>query len=147
MLQSIYNSIKELQTETRIENHCARVATKRLQGTVRKVAKSCTEIETKLCSMDEMIVAVQVDVDALREQCVMQDGQLTDIMWKLEDYENQQRRNNLRFLGIDEGLEGSDIRAYMIKLLRGLSRNWLTGTGKTRFSVFIGFRQFDWNFW
>ncbi|KAJ1198641.1 hypothetical protein NDU88_002480 [Pleurodeles waltl] len=50
MLQSIYSSIKELQTETRIESRRARIATKRLQGTVRKVAKSCTEIETKLCS-------------------------------------------------------------------------------------------------
>ncbi|KAJ1176830.1 hypothetical protein NDU88_002097 [Pleurodeles waltl] len=44
MLQSIHNSIKELQTETRIKNRLARVATKRLQGTVRKVAKSCTEM-------------------------------------------------------------------------------------------------------
>ncbi|KAJ1189834.1 hypothetical protein NDU88_006576 [Pleurodeles waltl] len=55
MLQSIYNSIKELQTETRIESRRARVATKRLQGTVRKVAKSCIEIEAKLSSMDERI--------------------------------------------------------------------------------------------
>ncbi|KAJ1205863.1 hypothetical protein NDU88_001288 [Pleurodeles waltl] len=37
ILQSIYNSIKELQTETRIESRRARIATKRLQGTVRKV--------------------------------------------------------------------------------------------------------------
>ncbi|KAJ1121208.1 hypothetical protein NDU88_009329 [Pleurodeles waltl] len=96
----------------------ARVATKRLQGTVCKVARSCTEIETKLTTMEERIAAVEVDVDALREQCVTQDGQLTDVMWKLEDYENPQRRNNLRFLGINEGLEGSDIRAYRINLLR-----------------------------
>ncbi|KAJ1119474.1 hypothetical protein NDU88_007659 [Pleurodeles waltl] len=119
MLQSIYNSIKELQTETRIENRRARVATKHLQGTVCKVAKSCTEIEAKLGSMDERIAAFEEDANALKQQCVTQDAQLTDIMWKLEDYENRQRRNNLCFLGIDEGLEGSDIRAYMIKLLRG----------------------------
>ncbi|KAJ1090694.1 hypothetical protein NDU88_003823 [Pleurodeles waltl] len=119
MLQSIYNSIKQLQTESRIKNRRTRVATKRLQGTVCKVAKSCTDIETKLSSMEERIAAFEVDVDALREQCVMQDGQLTDIMWKLEDYENRLRRNNLCFLGIDEGLEGNDIRAYMIKLIRG----------------------------
>ncbi|KAJ1115658.1 hypothetical protein NDU88_003880 [Pleurodeles waltl] len=49
ILQSIYSSIKELQTETRIESRRARIATKRLQGTVHKVAKSCTEIEAKLC--------------------------------------------------------------------------------------------------
>ncbi|KAJ1138832.1 hypothetical protein NDU88_005213 [Pleurodeles waltl] len=36
ILQSIYSSIKELQTETRIESRQARVATKRLQGSVRK---------------------------------------------------------------------------------------------------------------
>ncbi|KAJ1181337.1 hypothetical protein NDU88_006545 [Pleurodeles waltl] len=119
MLQSIYNSIKELQTETRIESRRARVATKRLQGTVRKVAKSCTEIEAKLCSMEERIGAVEVDVDVLMEQSATRDDQLTDVMWKLEDFENRQKRNNLRFLGIPEGLEGSIIRTYMVKLLRG----------------------------
>ncbi|KAJ1101159.1 hypothetical protein NDU88_006231 [Pleurodeles waltl] len=118
MLQSIYISIKELQTETRIESWRARIATKRLQGTVRKVAESCTKIEAKLCSMEERIVAVEEDVDSLKEQSATRDDQLTDVMWKLEDFENRQRRNNLRFLGIPEGLEGSDIRTYMVKLLR-----------------------------
>ncbi|KAJ1201637.1 hypothetical protein NDU88_005443 [Pleurodeles waltl] len=37
ILQSIYNSIKELQTETRIESRRARIATKKFQGSVRKV--------------------------------------------------------------------------------------------------------------
>ncbi|KAJ1206462.1 hypothetical protein NDU88_001867 [Pleurodeles waltl] len=83
--------------ETRIESRRARVATKRLQGTVRKVAKSCTEIEAKLGTMDQRIVTVEEDVDTLKQQNAMQEGQLTDIMWKLEDFENRQRRNNLRF--------------------------------------------------
>ncbi|KAJ1156994.1 hypothetical protein NDU88_009710 [Pleurodeles waltl] len=119
MLQSICNSIKELKSETRIESRRARVATKRLQGTVHKVAKSCTEIEAKLCSMEERIGAVEEDVDALKEQSATRDDQMTDVMWKLEVFENRQRRNNLRFLGIPEGLEGSNIRSYMVKLLRG----------------------------
>ncbi|KAJ1208892.1 hypothetical protein NDU88_004275 [Pleurodeles waltl] len=37
MLQSIFNSIKEFQTETWVESRRARMATKRLQGSVRKV--------------------------------------------------------------------------------------------------------------
>ncbi|KAJ1096299.1 hypothetical protein NDU88_001442 [Pleurodeles waltl] len=78
ILQSIYNSIKELQTETRIESRRARIATKRLQGTVRKVAKSCTEIEAKLCSLEERIVAIEEDVDTLKEQNAERDGQLTN---------------------------------------------------------------------
>ncbi|KAJ1164426.1 hypothetical protein NDU88_004865 [Pleurodeles waltl] len=79
ILQSIYNSIKELQTETRIESRHARIATKKLQGTVRKVAKSCTEIEAKLCSMEERIMAVEEDVDTLKVQNAEKDGQLTDL--------------------------------------------------------------------
>ncbi|KAJ1219200.1 hypothetical protein NDU88_006771 [Pleurodeles waltl] len=117
ILQSIYNSIKELQTETRIESRRARIATKRLQGTVRKVAKSCTEIEAKLCSMEERIMAAKEDVDTLKVQNAEKDGQLTDVMWKMEDLENRQRRNNLRFLGIPEGVEGNNIQAYMVNLL------------------------------
>ncbi|KAJ1200224.1 hypothetical protein NDU88_004050 [Pleurodeles waltl] len=88
MWQSIYKSIKELQTETRIESRRARVAKKRLQGTVRKVEKSYTEIEAKLCLMEERIGAVEEDVDALKEQSATRDDQLTDVMWKLEDFEN-----------------------------------------------------------
>ncbi|KAJ1117787.1 hypothetical protein NDU88_005983 [Pleurodeles waltl] len=130
ILQSIYSSIKELQTETRIESRRARIATKRLQGSVRKVAKSCTEIEAKLCSMEERIVAVEEDMDTLKEQSAARDGQLKDVMWKMEDLENRQRRNNLRFLGIPEGLEGNNIQAYMINLLRGAfpelgDRDWV----------------------
>ncbi|KAJ1143521.1 hypothetical protein NDU88_009829 [Pleurodeles waltl] len=106
MLQSIYSSIKELQTETRIESRRARIATKRLQGSVRKVVKSCTEIEAKLGSMEERIVAVEEEVDTLKEQSAVRNEQLTDVMWKMEDFENRRRRNNLRFLGIPEGLEG-----------------------------------------
>ncbi|KAJ1172572.1 hypothetical protein NDU88_004417 [Pleurodeles waltl] len=119
ILQSIYNSIKELQTETRIESRRARIATQKLQGSVRKVAKSCTEIEAKLSSMEDRIVAVEEDMDTLKEQSAARDGQMTDVMWKMEDLENRQRRNNLRFLGIPEGLEGNNIQAYMVNLLRG----------------------------
>ncbi|KAJ1157324.1 hypothetical protein NDU88_010038 [Pleurodeles waltl] len=85
ILQAIYDSIKQLQTETRSENRRARIATKRLQGTVRKVAKLCIEIEGKLNTMEERKLAVEADVEALREHCASQDEQLTDIMWKLED--------------------------------------------------------------
>ncbi|KAJ1107559.1 hypothetical protein NDU88_004949 [Pleurodeles waltl] len=130
ILQSIYNSIKELQIETRIESRRARIATKKLQGSVCKVAKSCMEIEAKLCSMVDRIVAVEEDMDTLKEQSAARDRQMTDVMWKMEDLENRQRRNNLRFLGIPEGLEGNTIQAYMVNLLCGAfpelkDRDWV----------------------
>ncbi|KAJ1155969.1 hypothetical protein NDU88_008694 [Pleurodeles waltl] len=97
MLQTIYDSIKELQTETRVQSRRFWIATKRLQGTVRKVVKSCIEIEEKLNTMEERTMAVEADVEALKFES--HGRQLTDILWKLKDQENRQRRNNLRFLG------------------------------------------------
>ncbi|KAJ1138658.1 hypothetical protein NDU88_005039 [Pleurodeles waltl] len=73
MLWSIYNSIKELQTETRAESRRARLATKQLQGTVRKVVKSCTEIEGKLSSMEERTSVVEGEIEALRAQTTTHD--------------------------------------------------------------------------
>ncbi|KAJ1170610.1 hypothetical protein NDU88_002483 [Pleurodeles waltl] len=111
LLQIIYDMIKEVQTETRAESRWARIATKNLQGAVQTITKSCTEIEEKLSTMEDRTTAVEADVEALKEQSEIHGSQLTDIMWKLVDYENRQRRNNLRFLGIEEGLDGNDIRA------------------------------------
>ncbi|KAJ1126947.1 hypothetical protein NDU88_005353 [Pleurodeles waltl] len=66
MLQFIYESIKELQTETRVESHRARMATKRLQGTVHKVVKSCIEIVEKLSTIEERTMATKtVSVSAM----------------------------------------------------------------------------------
>ncbi|KAJ1187676.1 hypothetical protein NDU88_004450 [Pleurodeles waltl] len=77
MLQSIYNSLKELQTETRAESRRARLATKQLQGTV---VKSCTDIEGKLSSMEERMSVFEGEIEALRAQTTTHEGQLTDIM-------------------------------------------------------------------
>ncbi|KAJ1117487.1 hypothetical protein NDU88_005687 [Pleurodeles waltl] len=118
MLQSIYDLIKELQTETRAESWRARMAKKHLQGTVHKMVKSWAVIEGKLSSMEERTMVVEADIEALRAQTATPDGQFTYIMWKLEDQENRQRRNNLRFLGIKKEVEGNSNRAYMIKMLQ-----------------------------
>ncbi|KAJ1116732.1 hypothetical protein NDU88_004938 [Pleurodeles waltl] len=48
----------------------------------------------------------------------MHESQLSDIQWKVEDFENRQRRNNLRLMGIQEGVEGQDSRAFIIRLLK-----------------------------
>ncbi|KAJ1110035.1 hypothetical protein NDU88_007390 [Pleurodeles waltl] len=115
------------ERETRAESRRARITTKRLQDVVHKVAKSCTEIKEKLNIMEDRTTAVEVDVEALKEQLESHGGQLTDIMWILEDQENRQRRNNLCFFGIEEGVEGNDVRVYMIKTLRGAAPeliNW-----------------------
>ncbi|KAJ1156173.1 hypothetical protein NDU88_008897 [Pleurodeles waltl] len=72
MLQMIYDTIRELQIETRPESRRARIATKQLQGTVRKVTRPCTEIEEKLNAMEKRTAAVEAEVEALKEQAETQ---------------------------------------------------------------------------
>ncbi|KAJ1152159.1 hypothetical protein NDU88_004936 [Pleurodeles waltl] len=62
MLQMIYDTIRELKTETRAESRRARIPTKHLQGSVCKVVKSCTEIEEKLSVMENRTAAVEADI-------------------------------------------------------------------------------------
>ncbi|KAJ1202901.1 hypothetical protein NDU88_006696 [Pleurodeles waltl] len=102
VLQLIYGTIKELHTESQMESRRTRMATKQLQASVWKVAKTCRGIEEKLSTIESRISTIEAETEGLKEQAEKHGGQLTDIMWTLEDYENRQRRNKLRFLGIEE---------------------------------------------
>ncbi|KAJ1181035.1 hypothetical protein NDU88_006246 [Pleurodeles waltl] len=67
MLHLIYDTVRELQTETRAESRRARMATKQLQVTVCKIAKSCAEIEEKLNTVESQTLVVEGEVVALKE--------------------------------------------------------------------------------
>lgn len=62
--------------------------------------------------------ALETTVEVLKTQSASQESSLQDVMWKLEEAENRQRRNNLRLLGIPENSEGSNIIKFTINLLR-----------------------------
>ncbi|KAJ1090669.1 hypothetical protein NDU88_003798 [Pleurodeles waltl] len=91
MLQLIYGMVRELQMETRAESRRAQVAAKQLQVTVRKIAKPCSEMEEKLNTVESRTSVVEGELVALREHVDTHGGQLTDVMWKMEDFENRQR--------------------------------------------------------
>ncbi|KAJ1200212.1 hypothetical protein NDU88_004038 [Pleurodeles waltl] len=66
LLHLIYGTVRELQMETRAESRRARMATKQLQVAVRKIAKSCAEIEEKLNSIESCTSVVEGEVVALK---------------------------------------------------------------------------------
>ncbi|KAJ1116854.1 hypothetical protein NDU88_005059 [Pleurodeles waltl] len=68
--------------------------------------------------METRTNALETEVKATAKQTVAQEQQILDMQWKLEDAENRQQQNNLRILGIAEGLEGQDNRACIVLLLR-----------------------------
>ncbi|KAJ1164737.1 hypothetical protein NDU88_005171 [Pleurodeles waltl] len=119
MLQLIYDSVKEHQTETLAESRRAWLVTKHLQGALKKVSTTCTKIGEKLNAIEERTSAVEANMGALQGEVETHTGQLSDIKWKMEDFENRQRQNNRQFTGIKKEVEGSNRRAFMIDLLKG----------------------------
>ncbi|KAJ1094340.1 hypothetical protein NDU88_007418 [Pleurodeles waltl] len=90
--------------ETQRDSKKARVATKQLQVAVSKVAKTCSEIGERIAAIECRADVLESDLGAVTKQAAMHETQLSDIQWKVEDFENRQRRNNLCLIGIQEAL-------------------------------------------
>ncbi|KAJ1081112.1 hypothetical protein NDU88_001296 [Pleurodeles waltl] len=99
-LHLIYQTITSQHKQTQRDSKKARVATKQLQVAISKVAKTCSEIGERIAAIECRADALESDLGAVTKQAAMHESQLSDIQWKVEDFENRQRRNNLRLIGI-----------------------------------------------
>ncbi|KAJ1188354.1 hypothetical protein NDU88_005115 [Pleurodeles waltl] len=117
-LHLIYQTIMSQHKLTQRDSKKAREATKQLQVAISKVAKTCSEIGERIAAIECRADVLESDLGAVTKQAAMHETQLSDIQWKVEDFENRQRRNNLRLIGIQEGVEGQDSRAFIIRLLK-----------------------------
>ncbi|KAJ1100055.1 hypothetical protein NDU88_005144 [Pleurodeles waltl] len=106
-LETIYQSIMEHREESKSESRRTQLACRKMQIQIRRVAKTCSEFATRMEEVETRISHLdQVTREAMEKQ-------LEDTQWKLTDLEDRLRRNNLRVLGIPEGLEGSDTHSFM----------------------------------
>ncbi|KAJ1104481.1 hypothetical protein NDU88_001892 [Pleurodeles waltl] len=103
-LHLIYQTITSQHKQTQRDSKKARVATKQLQVAISKVAKTCSEIGERIAAIECRADALESDLGAVTKQAAMHESQLSDIQWKVEDFENRQRRNNLRLIGIKEAM-------------------------------------------
>ncbi|KAJ1089508.1 hypothetical protein NDU88_002659 [Pleurodeles waltl] len=93
-LQLIYQTMMAQHKQIQGDNKKAREDSKQLQVAVSKIPKSCLEIAT----LETRTSVLEAELGTVVQQSTMHESQLTDIQWKLEDFENWQRRNNLRIL-------------------------------------------------
>lgn len=75
------------------------------------------EIVERLSSLENRTESLETTVEVLTKTMESQESTIKDMMWKMEEAENRQRRNNMRLLGIPENSEGTDIRKFTIDLL------------------------------
>ncbi|KAJ1088388.1 hypothetical protein NDU88_001545 [Pleurodeles waltl] len=97
-------TITSQHKQTQRDSKKARVATKQLQVAISKVAKTCSEIGERIVAVECRADVLESDLGAVAKQAAMHETQLSDIQWKVEDFENRQRRNNLRLIGIQEAM-------------------------------------------
>ncbi|KAJ1201274.1 hypothetical protein NDU88_005087 [Pleurodeles waltl] len=122
-------TITSQHKQTQRDSKKARVATKQLQVAVSKVAKTCSEIGERIAAIECRADALESELGAVTKQAAMHETQLSDIQWKVEDFENRQRRNNLRLIGIQEdqqlgkwGIESQLWRFFITPLDGGSAR-------------------------
>ncbi|KAJ1105021.1 hypothetical protein NDU88_002429 [Pleurodeles waltl] len=128
-LHLIYQTITSQHKQTQRDSKKARVTTKQLQVAVSKVAKTCSEIGERIAATECRADALESDLGAVTKQAAMHETQLSDIQWKVEDFENRQRRNNLRLIGIQKdqqlgkwGIESQLWRFFITPLDGGSAR-------------------------
>ncbi|KAJ1119395.1 hypothetical protein NDU88_007581 [Pleurodeles waltl] len=89
-----------------------------MQTQIRQVAKTCSEFTARMEEEETRISHLEDDIGFQKTTRETMEKQLEDTQWKLTDLEDRLRRNNLRVLGIPEGVEGSDPRGFMVALFK-----------------------------
>ncbi|KAJ1109437.1 hypothetical protein NDU88_006798 [Pleurodeles waltl] len=117
-LYLIYQTMMVQHKQIQGDNKKARLASKQLQVAVSKIAKTCSEVGERIATIETCTSVLEAELGTVAQQSTKHESQLIDIQWKLEDFENRQRRNNLSILGIQEGAEGQDTRAFIFKVFK-----------------------------
>ncbi|KAJ1208622.1 hypothetical protein NDU88_004005 [Pleurodeles waltl] len=89
-LHLIYQTVMVQQKQSQGNNKKARVASKQLQVAVSKIAKTCSEIGERIATIKTCTSVLEAELGMVAQQSTMHESQLTDIQWKIEDFENRQ---------------------------------------------------------
>ncbi|KAJ1100198.1 hypothetical protein NDU88_005285 [Pleurodeles waltl] len=117
-LETIYQSIMEHQEESKSESRRTQLAGLKMQIQIRRVAKTCSEFTTRMEEVETRISHLEDEAGSHQVTREAMEKQLEDTQWKLTDLEDSLRRNNLRILGVPEGLEGADTHSFMVALFK-----------------------------
>ncbi|KAL1264203.1 hypothetical protein QQF64_004558 [Cirrhinus molitorella] len=91
---------------------------------LKEIRKATTSMESKLSALMERISDVEARVEFLeaydrdlQSNPPARKDEIDVLRDKLMDMEDRSRRNNLRFVGIPEGSEGTDMEAFLEETL------------------------------
>ena len=114
--EAILKAIKESKDAVERKVEEVRVDVSLLRQDLRGVADRVTEAETRISTAEDEITQLRIQVNQLLKSSVILEE-------RAEDAENRSRRNNLRLVGIPEGIDTLD----MAQLVEDWFRTWVAG--------------------
>lgn len=115
-LDLIYETMLAHRAESKQDSARTQGACRKLQNAVRRVGRACSDIGASVGEAESRISVLEDDLAAQKSATEAMKSQKEDVLSRLTDLENRMRRNNLRVLGIPEGVEGEDIRKFITDL-------------------------------
>ncbi|KAJ1113533.1 hypothetical protein NDU88_001775 [Pleurodeles waltl] len=88
-----------------------------LTAETRSMRLEIVGFQSQISGLDHRVAAVESQVALQTDR----DQELLHLRSKLTDLEDRSRRNNIRFLGFPEGIEGTDILSYLRDMLPKLA--------------------------
>ncbi|KAJ1097131.1 hypothetical protein NDU88_002258 [Pleurodeles waltl] len=113
-LDAIYQEIMAHREETSADSSKAQAASRKLQGVIRRVAKTRSEFSQRMAEAENRVSTLECEVALQSKRSEVVEQQMIDTKWKLEDFVNRLKRNILRVLGVPEGTDMTDSHKFII---------------------------------
>ncbi|KAJ1099123.1 hypothetical protein NDU88_004227 [Pleurodeles waltl] len=84
----------------------------------KDLSKKIDELAGQTAILEAEVGTLKITLEENKERIQNLKVREEEAMAKLESQENNQRRNNLRFMRVPEGLEGDDLKGLVVRLIK-----------------------------
>ncbi|KAJ1143376.1 hypothetical protein NDU88_009685 [Pleurodeles waltl] len=116
--QSIAGMLRALSLEVRGGFGTSNNNQKNLRGLCETLGEKIDDLAGRTAALEEEVGELKFAMEANKVEIQKLKSNEESVLSKLESLENNQRRCNLRFLRVPEGMEGSDLKELIIRLIK-----------------------------
>ncbi|KAJ1083489.1 hypothetical protein NDU88_003648 [Pleurodeles waltl] len=114
---SVTDMLKALAMELKDGFKTSKSNQEEIRNLCEDLGKKIDDLAGRTAALEEEGGDLRATVEENKEQIRGLKSGEAGVLAKLESLENNQRRNNLRFLRVPEGLDGDDLKGFVVKLI------------------------------
>ncbi|KAJ1151774.1 hypothetical protein NDU88_004554 [Pleurodeles waltl] len=116
--QSITGMLIALSLEVKGGFETSNANQKEIRGLCETLGEKIDELAGRTAALEEEVGDLRTAVERNKVEIQSLRTGEESVLLKLESLENNQRRNNLRFLKVPEGMEGRDLKGFIVRLIK-----------------------------